>query len=186
MTRKLLLALLCLPALSWASYQPITGSTVTVANPNGIPLSVAISGSSNTVQIAGTVPVSVATPYTVILTTAGANASTTTVVVSGTPNVSVTNTPAVSQSGTWTVQVGNTQNTTPIQVISTNTVLGTGTNSIGTVQIGNTQNTTPIQVTSTNTLVQGMAATGAAASGNPLLNGVLASSNTVTYQTDTG
>lgn len=55
-----------------------------------------------------TQPVSVAIPYTVILTTSGANASTTTVVISGTPNVSA------SQSGTWNTNatVINTATTT--------------------------------------------------------------------------
>lgn len=56
------------------------------------------------------------------LTTAGAlrvDSSATTqpvsgsVSISGTPSVSVGNTPSVAQSGTWTVQPGNTANTTP-------------------------------------------------------------------------
>jgi hypothetical protein len=37
-SRKLLLGVLCLPAMSWASYQPITGSTVTVVQPTGTSL----------------------------------------------------------------------------------------------------------------------------------------------------
>lgn len=43
-----------------------------------------------------------------------------------------------------------------------------------------------LKVDLTTTSVSGTAATGAAASGNPVQEGVLASSNTVTYQTDTG
>lgn len=103
MTKKLLLAFLILiPALGRAAYQPITGSTVTV-NP----------------LMVGGVAISTSNPMPVQST------GTTVVSVTGTPNVSVSNTPAVSQSGTWTVQPGNTQNTTPWQMISTYTVVST-------------------------------------------------------------
>jgi hypothetical protein len=36
--RKILLGVLCLPAMSWASYQPVTGSSVTVFQPTGTSL----------------------------------------------------------------------------------------------------------------------------------------------------
>lgn len=67
--KKVIIAVLLSPALSWASFQPITGSTVVVQAANG-----------------------------------------------NTTAIPVTGTVAATQSGTWTVQPGNTANTTAWKV----------------------------------------------------------------------
>lgn len=183
--KKILLALVCLPALSWASYQPITGSTVVVqaASNNTIAIPVSgtlsinaipsgtnnigtVSGSSVTVfspnnnttaiPVSGTFyqatqPVSVATPYQVYVASYGVNGSSvaafeggawnlgvTTVTFNGTGqpvnatqtgnwNVGIT---TVSQSGTWTVQPGNTPNTTA-WLVTGGTMVVTGSGGAG-------------------------------------------------------
>lgn len=124
------------------------------------------------------------------------------------------NTVAAAQSGTWTVQPGNTANTTAWKVDgsavtqpisgtvtaaqataaslkasvlidgTSNTVQITGTPSVAqsgtwTVQPGNTQNTTPWLAISTNTQVQGMVASSATNSGNPVKVGVVVSTSNV-------
>lgn len=82
----------------------------------------------------------------------------------------------VTQSGTWTVQPGNTANTTAWKVDGsavTQPVSGTVTANQGgtwTVQPGNTANTTAWLIDA-----RGPAAHDAAASGNPLLQGAYAS-----------
>ena len=94
-------------------------------------------------------------------------------------NAFITNVPAVSQSGTWTVQPGNTANTTAWLVTGTGgtfpvtqataaslnaTVVGTGTFA--------TQSTvTQATASNLNAQVVGAAASGASVSGNPLLDG---------------
>lgn len=66
----------------------------------------------------------------------------------------VSGTIAATQSGTWTVQPGNTQNTTSWLVKTTDTVNTSAAQSgTWTVQPGNTQNTTPWQTISTSTVI---------------------------------
>jgi hypothetical protein len=58
-------------------------------------------------------------------------------------NAFITNVPAVSQSGTWTVQPGNTANTTAWLVTGTGGTFPSTQSGTWTVQPGNTANTTP-------------------------------------------
>lgn len=129
--KKLLFALFLIPSISWGSLLSVNGSTVVFVAPANNTTKIPVDGSGVTQPVSGTFfqatqPVSVATPYTVTLTSTGVNGSTVTAVISGTPNVSVTNTPAVSQSGTW-----NIGTVTAVTAISN--ALPTGTNNLGTV-----------------------------------------------------
>lgn len=58
-------------------------------------------------------------------------------------NAFITNAPAVTQSGTWTVQPGNTANTTAWLVTGTGGVFPSSQSGTWTIQPGNTANTTP-------------------------------------------
>jgi hypothetical protein len=50
LSRKLFLAVLCLPAIGWASYQPISGSSVTVTQSLGTNLQVQVNASTMTIS----------------------------------------------------------------------------------------------------------------------------------------
>lgn len=135
----------------------VFGSTVTIINPTGGTL--AISGTVTANAGTGTFNVNQSTvavmnvsggALTVIQSTAGVNASTMTVV----PGPSAVF--PSSQSGTWTVQPGNTANTTPWLVTG-------GTTAI--------QGTTPM---------------GSAVAGNPLQAGVVVSSGALPTQQNNG
>lgn len=160
---KKLLALLFLPSLAAATYIPVNGSTLScnvdigflsASTTNPVPVQ-----STGTTPVSGTFwqttqPISVAVPYTVILTTSGANASTTTVVINGQPTIAntgfnVNNTPAVTQSGgPWTV----IQTTGPVNA-STMTVVVSGTPNVA-VTNSPTISNTGFNVNNTVTVVQ--------------------------------
>lgn len=93
-------------------------------------------------------------------------------------NVNLTNTPAVSQSGTWTTQVGNTQNTTPIQVISTATVI-TSTSSLNITHGGIGQPVTSTYTVVTSTYPLNVAGSFSATVNNPSTGTVNSPTNNV-------
>ncbi len=78
-------------------------------------------------------------------------------------NVFVTNTPAVTQSGTWTVQPGNTANTTPWLVTGSGTA-GTATGGVVTVQ--GVASMTPLLTNPGTAANIGVGATGSAVPAN--------------------
>lgn len=118
--RKLLLAILCLPAVAWGTYQPITGSTITAVNPIGGALTVVTSTTGVNAS-------------TIAVTNAGGVAlkvdgSATTQPISGT----VTS----NQGGTWTMQPGNTPNTSA-WFVATSTI-GVGASTMAVVNAAGT------------------------------------------------
>lgn len=100
------------------------------------------------------------------------SSNTVTATISGSPTVFLSTVQVVNST------VGITDSGGSITVDNAGTFAVQATQSgTWTVQPGNTQNTTPWITISTNTFVQGMAASSATASGNPIRNGVVVSTS---------
>lgn len=97
-----------------------------------------------TATVSGTVTANAGTGNFTVVQATGSNLH---VAVDSMPTTTVTGTVAATQSGTWTLQPGNTANTTAWLVTGTGGTFPSTQSGTWTVQPGNTANTTPWLVT---------------------------------------
>lgn len=170
-----------------SSYTPVGGIYQTTATSNALTNGQAGVGQltanralhTNLRTAAGVETGVAAAPLQVSLANTGSNA--TAVLTTGTGG-----TFPATQSGTWTVQPGNTANTTPWLVTGSGTA---GSAATGVLSVQGIASMTPVQVSQAtasnlNAQVVGAAASGASVSGNPLLTGARAATATPTAVTN--